>query len=164
MCHAARLFMSPCQVITVLAAQLIKSLYLPPHSYVMCQRWKAPCPFPPQPSLPPSLPLALCSSGCFIKLSLAQDPISRTLKAERREPNSSGRKREQREIACHTEEKQTQISVVYLRSPRLIFTVVLGAVVISLTGVRGRPLHFPWNLCLVKHWKLQRRRDDIWAQ
>lgn len=65
---------------------------------------------------------------------------------------------EQPEMACHTEAKQTQISAVYLKSPRLIFMVVLGAVVISLPGVRGRSLHFPWNFC----WSnTGNYRDDV---
>lgn len=114
-------------------------------------------PPPPPPRLHPLAP-ALCSSGCFSKLSLAQDPVMKTQKILGGEG-----KREQQEMACHMEAKQTQISAVYLRSPRLIFIVVLGAVVISLAGVRGRSLHFPWNLCLAKHWKLQRRCDDIWT-
>lgn len=84
-CRAAGLFLPPCQIISALAAQLVKSVFLPSHSYVMCEHPKALCPFPLS-----ALLLALFSSECFSKRSLAQVCISRTPKTEGREPESSG--------------------------------------------------------------------------
>lgn len=102
--------------------------------------------------------IVLCRNERTITLTKVSVPPRPTLngvwhRPRFREARESVGKREQQEVTRHSEGKQTQISAVYLISASLIFTVALGAVVIGLTGVRGRPLHFPWNLCLAQHWK-----------
>lgn len=55
----------------------------------------------------PALPLALFSSECFSKPSLARARISRTAKTEGREPNSSGGNGSGGRRRRHAEAKQT---------------------------------------------------------